>query len=55
MMLRHGLDRAADAERVESAVDSALEKGLRTVDLTGEGEPSVGTDEMTDAVIGALG
>jgi 3-isopropylmalate dehydrogenase len=55
MMLRHGLNRAADAERVESAVDAALEKGLRTADLVGQGEPSVGTDEMTDAVIEALG
>ena len=30
MMLRHGLDRADDAERIEAAVDAVLERGLRT-------------------------
>jgi 3-isopropylmalate dehydrogenase len=50
MMLRHGLDRDGDAERVESAVDAALEQGLRTPDLGGE----AGTREMTDAVLAAL-
>jgi 3-isopropylmalate dehydrogenase len=54
MLLRHGLDRPADAARVEAAVDSALEGGLRTPDLAGQGEPTVGTQEMTDAVVAAL-
>ena len=30
MMLRHGLARKEDAARIESAVDRALEAGLRT-------------------------
>jgi 3-isopropylmalate dehydrogenase len=56
MMLRHGLDRDADAVRVEKAVDTVLEDGLRTPDLAdaGEGTREVGTEEMTDAVLAAL-
>src|SRR5207247_3941015 len=30
MMLRDGLDRPADADRIESAVEAALGRGLRT-------------------------
>ena len=33
MMLRHGLDRPEEASRVEEAVDTVLERGLRTPDL----------------------
>ncbi len=66
MLLRHGLGRAADAETVEGAVDAALERGLRTPDLAwveAERPPmsdlpeevEVGTEEMTSAVIDALG
>ena len=55
MMLRHGLDRADDADRVEAAVEAALGEGLRTPDLTGgEGTREVSTDEMTAAVLAAL-
>ena len=54
MMLRHGLDRADDAARIEAAVDAVLERGLRTPDLAGEGETAVGTSEMTDAVLAEL-
>ncbi len=66
MMLRHGLDRGDDAGAVEAAVDSVLERGLRTPDLAWvesdvpppsdiPPEVEVGTTEMTDAVISALG
>jgi 3-isopropylmalate dehydrogenase len=54
MMLRHGLDRPDDAERVEVAVDSVLESGLRTADLAAAGESTVGTTEMTDAVLAEM-
>ena len=55
MMLRHGLDRAADAERVEGAVDAVLGDGLRTPDLAGDdGGAATGTKQMTEAVIAAL-
>jgi len=56
MMLRHGLDRPADADRIEAAVETALADGLRTPDLfTGAaGERRVGTAEITTAVVAAL-
>ena len=54
MMLRHGLGRADEAARVESAVDAVLDRGLRTPDLAGEGEAAVGTDEVTEAVLAEL-
>ena len=54
MMLRHGLDRGDDADRVEKAVDGALEAGLRTPDLAGPGTQEIGTSEMTAAVLERL-
>jgi 3-isopropylmalate dehydrogenase len=51
MMLRHGLGRAEDAARIERAVDAVLERGLRTPDLAVAGEETVGTDEITAAVL----
>ncbi len=54
MMLRHGLDRPDDATRIESAVDAVLDRGLRTPDLAGEGETTVGTEEVTEAVLAEL-
>jgi 3-isopropylmalate dehydrogenase len=54
MMLRHGLDRADDAARIELAVDAVLDRGLRTPDLAGEAETAVGTDEVTEAVLAEL-
>jgi 3-isopropylmalate dehydrogenase len=55
MMLRHGLGRAGDADRIEAAVDSVLEHGLRTADLAAEAGSMVGTEEMTDAVLAQMG
>jgi 3-isopropylmalate dehydrogenase len=54
MMLRHGLGNPDDAARIEAAVDAVLEQGLRTPDLAAPGQPTVGTDEMTAAVLGPL-
>jgi 3-isopropylmalate dehydrogenase len=51
MMLRHGLDRPADADRLEAAVSAALDRGLRTPDLAGSGGVAVDTEEMAAAVI----
>ena len=51
MMLRHGLDRPAEAAAIEAAVDAALQRGLRTPDLAATPARSrVGTEEITDAV-----
>jgi len=56
MMLRYGLGRDREADRVDAAVDKALADGLRTPDLArgDDGEREVGTEEMTAAVIAAL-
>ena len=54
MLLRHGLGMPDRATAVERAVDAALERGLRTPDLAGPEEDSVGTAEMTAAVIESL-
>jgi 3-isopropylmalate dehydrogenase len=50
LMLRHGLRREEQAARIESAVDSALEAGLRTGDLGGKAT----TAEVTSAVLEEL-
>jgi 3-isopropylmalate dehydrogenase len=54
MMLRHGLGVPDQASAIEAAVDAALERGLRTPDLAGPASETVGTDEMTAAVIEGL-
>ena len=50
LMLRHGLGREAEASAVESAVDRALDEGLRTRDLGG----TASTAEATQAVLAHL-
>ncbi len=56
LLFRHGLDRHEEADRIESAVEAALETGLRTPDIASgaEGERSVGTAELSEAVLAAL-
>ena len=54
MMLRHSLGAGALADRVERAVRSALERGLRTPDIATRGGVTVGTREMGEAVLEAL-
>jgi 3-isopropylmalate dehydrogenase len=53
LLLRHGLGMDDAADRVEAAVEAALASGLRTADLGG-GEGSLGSEEMTEAVIARL-
>jgi 3-isopropylmalate dehydrogenase len=50
LLLRHGLGREAEAAAVESAVDKALENGIRTADLGG----GATTAEVTQAVLKEL-
>ena len=50
LMLRHGLAQPDTAARIESAVDRALEAGLRTSDLGG----TATTAEATEAVLKEL-
>ncbi|MFC5049379.1 3-isopropylmalate dehydrogenase [Rubritalea spongiae] len=56
MMLKYSLGENAAADAIDAAVNTAIDKGLRTGDLyTGaEGETKVGTAEMGAAIIEAL-
>jgi 3-isopropylmalate dehydrogenase len=54
-MLRHSLDQDAAAARVEGAVRRVLSQGYRTGDIFQPGTRKVGTREMGDAVVAALG
>ena len=54
MLLRYSLDEPQMAERVEQAVNSVLDSGLRTPDIASPGMLEVGTSEMGDAVVQAL-
>ena len=55
MMLRHSLGQTAAADRVDNAVKTVLAQGYRTGDIMTEGGTKVGTVEMGDAVLAALG
>jgi 3-isopropylmalate dehydrogenase len=50
MMLRYGLGREDEAAGIESAIDIALEAGLRTPDLGGDAT----TEDATKAVLSNL-
>ena len=54
MMLRYSLDEAALADRIEQAVNTVLDQGLRTRDIHSEGTTEVGTAQMGDAVVAAM-
>ncbi|MDZ7663269.1 3-isopropylmalate dehydrogenase [Thiohalophilus sp.] len=54
MMLRYSLDEPAMADRIEQAVNTVLDEGLRTADIYQDGMQKVGTSEMGDAVVAAL-
>ena len=54
LMLRHSLGQPAAADRIERAVSTVLQSGLRTADIHTEGTRRVGTQEMGDAVLAAL-
>jgi 3-isopropylmalate dehydrogenase len=55
MMLRHSLNRAEQADRIEAAVRRVLAQGLRTADIAAGGARPIGTREMGAAVVAALG
>jgi len=55
MMLRFSLNKIEQADRIENAVKKVLAQGLRTPDIYEEGTTRVGTKEMGDAVVRALG
>jgi len=54
MLLRYSLNQVAMADRIEAAVNSVLDEGLRTADIYTEGSRKVSTSEMGDAIVAAL-
>jgi 3-isopropylmalate dehydrogenase len=54
MMLRFSLNQEAAAQRIEAAVQTVLQQGLRTGDIYSEGTQKVSTLEMGNAVVRAL-
>ena len=54
MMLRYTLDQSEMADRIEQAVNTVLDQGLRTGDIHSEGMTKVGTAQMGDAIVTAM-
>lgn len=54
MLMRYSLERGDVADAIEAAVESVLDKGLRTADIYTQGTRKVGTEEMGSAVAEAL-
>ena len=54
MALRYTFDLGADADRLENAVTTVLDKGIRTGDIMQPGMTAVGTQGMGDAILAAL-
>ncbi len=54
MLLRYTFDLAGAADRIEQAVNDALNLNVRTVDIYSAGMQKVSTAEMGDAVVKAL-
>ncbi|MBV5276155.1 MAG: 3-isopropylmalate dehydrogenase [Lamprocystis purpurea] len=54
MMLRYSLGAPEAAQRIEAAVATVLDQGLRTPDILSAGMRRIGTVEMGDAVVAAL-
>ncbi|MFQ3788178.1 3-isopropylmalate dehydrogenase [Halomonas sp. A29] len=54
MMLRYSLGEFELAQRIEDAVGTVLDDGLRTADIASEGTRTVSTIEMGDAVLAAF-
>ncbi|HHJ37868.1 MAG: 3-isopropylmalate dehydrogenase [Methylothermaceae bacteria B42] len=54
MLFRYSFNQGDIAERIENAVEAALDSGMRTADIYSEGCRQVTTGEMGDAVVNAL-
>ena len=54
MMLRYSFGMMKEADMIEKAIAAALERGLRTADIKGRAASSVGTREMSDAILAEL-
>jgi 3-isopropylmalate dehydrogenase len=51
MLLRYSFNMAAEAGRIERAVQTVLEQGHRTRDIAAKGEKAIGTKEMGDLIV----
>lgn len=51
MLCRHSLGLHAEADEIERAVRKVLAQGHRTADLVPRGQPSIGTEAMTQKVL----
>lgn len=54
MMLRYSLNEPVLAQRIETAVNTVLDQGLRTPDIMSDGMTEVSCEAMGDAVVAAL-
>ena len=54
MMLRHSLDLPDAAGRLEAAVESVLDQGMRTADIAAAGGRTHGTVEIGNAIVSAI-
>jgi 3-isopropylmalate dehydrogenase len=54
MMLRYTFNQAEAADRIEKAVNAALDAKVRTADIYSDGMNKVSTAQMGDAVVSAL-
>ncbi|MBO9421434.1 3-isopropylmalate dehydrogenase [Labrenzia sp. R4_1] len=54
MALRYSFEEVAAADLLDKAIANALDKGLRTKDIAAEGEATVSTAEMGDAIVAEL-
>jgi 3-isopropylmalate dehydrogenase len=54
MMFKYSFDREAVNAKVESAVESVLNQGIRTCDIMSDGMTEVSTQEMGDRVVKEL-
>jgi len=55
MMLRYSFDMGTEADLVENAIKQVLSEGYRTGDIMQDSAKQVGTSEMGDAILKALG
>ena len=54
MALRYSLDLGNEADQLDKAVQSVLDEGLRTKDISTNDSKVISTSEMGDAVISKL-
>jgi 3-isopropylmalate dehydrogenase len=54
LLLEYSLGDVEGARRIESAVESVLDKGLRTADIASDPSSGVTTEEMGSAILQAL-